>query len=366
LRVKLYPSDATGCGVSRIVLPGEAARSEGCDVEIAHCPPRPPGQPPERLLPLDFHPTNPKLVRPVPIDADVLVFQRPVEECLVAVLPQLKAAGHAIVVEIDDDLERLHPHHPARQSLNPTLSPGANWRYLRQACQLADLVTVTTPALAARYGTHGRVAILPNCVPESILALPHKGDGRTVGWSGWTVTHPDDLRVTGAGIVQALDDTGARFVQVGPGEGVQRQLGLPHEPETTGGLHDIHDYYRALTRLDVGICPLADNQFNRGKSALKILEMSAAGAAVVASPTPEYQRVAAEGLCVLAGYRGREWRREVRRLLEDEQVRKQQSAHARELIALHHTYERNGDLWAEAWQDALDTARQRKPARAAA
>lgn len=359
MKVALYPSDDTGCGLSRIIFPAEAARAENVQVDIHHCPPHDPDRPPARMLPLEYHPDNPRLVRPIHVDAQVLVFQRPVEEDLVACLPQLKASGYAIVVEIDDDLERLNPQHPASQWLNPKANPRVNWRHQREAAKMADLVIVSTPALAARYGGHGRVRVLPNCIPERVLSLAHTGDGRTVGWSGWTRTHPGDLRATGGGVQQALDDTGARFLQVGPGDEVQKQLALVDEPEITGPVRNIEDYYRTLTRLDVGICPLADSQFNDAKSYLKILEMAGAGVAVVASPVAEYAKAADEGLCTLAGWRGREWRRQVTRLLESRPMRHDLAGHTREIIAERHTYEGSGWRWAEAWADALQNARSR-------
>ena len=56
-------------------------------------------------------------------------------------------------------------------------------RYPGDRLALADLVTCSTDALR-RYATHGRVAVLRNCVPERYLSITAKRTGQTVGWGG--------------------------------------------------------------------------------------------------------------------------------------------------------------------------------------
>ncbi len=75
----------------------------------------------------------------------------------------------------------------------------------------ADLVTVTTPALAERYGSHGRVKVLPNLVPASYFDIPTHAPRKvspTVGWTGSVVTHVGDLDVMGGVIPGVLAETG--------------------------------------------------------------------------------------------------------------------------------------------------------------
>ena len=108
-------------------------------------------------------------IRPQPTDADVFVLQRPADENVLALIPSIQQAGIAVVVEVDDDLSCLPTTHPAHRILHPKLSPRSNWRNVEQACRIADLVTVSTPALAERYGKHGRVMVLENCIPERLL-----------------------------------------------------------------------------------------------------------------------------------------------------------------------------------------------------
>src|ERR1700739_356084 len=102
----------------------------------------------------------------------------------------LHARGRRVVVDIDDDFHSVHPLNRAFDENHPRLQPHANFHHFREAVKVADLVTVSTPALARRYGSHGRVAVLRNCVTGSWLDIPNRGDGRTVGWAGAISNHP--------------------------------------------------------------------------------------------------------------------------------------------------------------------------------
>lgn len=340
MKVRLHPGDQRGVGHARLIWPGQAARAEGVDVEI------------ERGLPIFRHALG-HVIGVQNIDADVLVFQRPSHPDLLTLIPMLQKRGHAVVVDVDDDIHSQDPANRAYGAESP--------ERILKACAMADLVTVTTPALARRYAPHGRVAILPNCVPEAILYLPRDSDGRTVGWGGWTGSHPGDLQTTHGGVAEAVRRSGARFHVVGPGDEddsgqhVQANLCLDEPPTATGPLTNVagFEFERALGELDVGIVPLADTKFNAAKSWLKGLQYAARGVAFVASPVAEYERLAAEGAGVLAPWRARNWRARILELLADDSRREEIAAQAKAVVAERHTYEGQSYLWADAWAEAI-------------
>ena len=142
---------------------------------------------------------------------------------------------------------------------------------------------------------------------------------------------------------------------VGNGEGAQGAFALEHEPETTG-LVELADWPGAVTRLGIGIAPLADTKFNRGKSALKVLELSACGVPWVASPRAEYTRFHRQGCGVLADKPSR-WYRHLRDLAGNPAMRDEMSAAGRD-VAARWTIEGNAWKWAAAWEDALKVQRQ--------
>lgn len=275
------------------------------------------------------------VVREVVTDADVVVFQRPGLPWQVDAIRVLQGRGVRVVVDMDDDFGALHHANAAR---DPAAATRMAW-----ACQVADLVTVSTPALAHRYASHGRVRLLPNCVPAWYLDVesdkPHP-----VGWAGSVHTHPDDLEVTRGAVGRTVSD----FHVIGTGQGVKDALGLRSEPSATGWV-PLEQYPHAVATLKVGLVPLADSQFNAAKSALKMSEYASLGVVPIVSPTPDNLRLHAEGVGLVAK-RPREWQRHLR-ALEDDGLRADLAEHGRKLMA-GHTYERNAYRWDEAWTSA--------------
>ncbi|HEY1119901.1 MAG TPA: glycosyltransferase [Acidimicrobiales bacterium] len=287
----------------------------------------------------------------VDLDADVIVFQRPMAADIVEHIPVLQAQGTAVVVEVDDDFHALPKGHPARREVAPDRNPRRNKLWLRRACELADLVTVSTPALAERYGSHGRCVILENCVPDSYLNITVEPRPGVFGWTGSTHTHVRDLEVMGDAAARLVDD-GHRLHVVGTGDGVREELHLDDRPFTTSGWVPIDRYPYEYARLSAAVCPLVDSRFCRAKSWLKMIEAAALGVPVVASPLPEYARLHEMGVGGLADSPD-EWHQALSAVLRSPSLAADVAARGREVVA-EWTYERRAWRWAEAWQLASD------------
>ena len=349
MRVILYSADSSGCEFVRC---REPLRTSGVDGEISQWV-----QMMERGI-REYRGSKivgQRQVRKMvaPVDADVVVFQRPPHRDTPALIELFQAQGVAVVVDVDDDLMTVHPQNAAYALHAGLLTPEVNARYTAKCCGIADLVTVSTPALAERYGAHGRVQVLPNCVPAAMLDYPRHSDGHTIGWPGRVASHPGDLDVTRGGVGEALP-ADWRFHVIGEAAGVKDALGLSQEPTETPWIASVEDYHRALGALDIGICPLGDTTFNASKSWLKPIELAAAGVPFVASPRSEYQQL---GFGVLAADRARNWRSAMRQFIADESLRWEYSQQGREAIASSFTFEGNGWKWAEAWAEAIANRR---------
>lgn len=346
-RVKVFPADRGGCGFYRIIWPAEALKAQGADVQIVYD--RDPDADQVRCTWWEDEGGRTMLHAFVD-DCDVAVLQRPLTDTLANAVPILQRQGVKVVVEIDDDFEAIHPRNISFRAVHPRLSPRRNWRWLRQACDQADLVVVSTPALADVYGRHGRVVVVPNYVPESYLWWPRVAhEGLRVGWSGSLDTHPEDLQVMGGAVAQVIDgDVG--FHVVGTGKGVRRVLGVPEV--LACGWKPIEEYPAYLAELDVGVVPLKLDRFNEAKSWLKGLEFAALGTPFVASPTGEYCRLAKLGVGVLAE-RPKDWARELKRLVSSEQARVEAGEWAREVAAAM-TIEAHCQEWWDAWSSVVN------------
>lgn len=340
MRVAAFVADHSGCGTYRIKLPAAAVAAHGVETTVA------------QWLPVGWcgSPTRPLATHIQGLDdIDVVVIQRPMDELVADAIPLLQAKGIAVVVDLDDDLDHIHPRSSAWGAYRD--HDRISLRHLHRACGQADLVTVSTDALR-RYAPD-RSVVVRNAVPTSWLAIRPSHEGMVVGWSGALATHPTDLRQA-AGVGAAVGDR--RFRVVGLGDGVRQELGLRSEPEETGWLA-YEDYPWALAALDVGIVPLAPGPFNDAKSALKGLEMAALGVPFVASPTPEYRKLHKVGVGLLAE-RGRAWRGSVARLLADQHLREDMSATGVQVVTDHLTVEGNAWRWVEAWEEAQNRRRK--------
>lgn len=348
MRVLVHPADDGGCGHYRLIFPARALAELGHDVHIE----------PDRNYRAVFQPSmfGDRIVDlDETLDADVIVVQRPLHRHRYELIKVLQTRGIAVVVEIDDDFHAVHRKNPAWTDAHPLRDKDSNRDWLMRACEIADLVTVSTRALAERYGGHGRVAVLPNFVPERYLQIERPRDGQVmVGWSGSTHTHVGDLEITKGAIGQAIEATGARFAVVGTGVGVQKALRLTYEPVAAGWV-PIDDYPAALATFDIGVVPLRMSPFNEAKSNLKMSEMSAVGVPAVGSPTGPNRELVKLGAGLLAETPD-DWYRTIRDLALTVSMREDVGARAREVMRSR-TYEANAHLWWEAWTRAADRTR---------
>jgi hypothetical protein len=337
VKVIVYPADAFGCGSFRMRWPGEACAAAGHDVQVV--------EPRDRRLRVVMEGHTVRDV--LDVDADVVVLQRVTHAYMAQAVGVMRAKGITVVVDVDDDLSSIHPSNPAWA----VHRPGAglhSWHNVALACRNASLVTVSTPALLDVYARHGRGHVLPNYLPDMYYGLP-RADSDVIGWPGSFHSHPNDPESMG-GAVARLVDEGASFVMRGDSTGAGRAFGLAADPP--GGPVSIEEWPRAVASLGVGIAPLADTKFNRAKSWLKPLEMSATGVPWVASPRAEYQRLHALGAGVLAD-RPRSWHRELKRLRESAALR-QELSDAGRAVAEQLQLRNNAWRWMDAWTRAYE------------
>ncbi|MDX2759148.1 hypothetical protein PV729_45100 [Streptomyces europaeiscabiei] len=337
MKVIVYPADAFGCGSFRMRWPGEACAAAGHDVRVV--------DPKDRRLRVVMEGDTVKDV--LDVDADVVVLQRVTHAYMAQAVGVLRAKGVTVVVDVDDDLSSIHPSNPAWAVHRPGAGQHS-WHNVALACRNASLVTVSTPALLDVYARHGRGHVLPNYLPDYYYGLP-RTDSDVIGWPGSYHSHPNDPESLGGAIARLVDE-GADFVMRGDPTGAGRAFGLAADPP--GGPVPIEEWPAAVAALGVGIAPLADTKFNKAKSWLKPLEMSAAGVPWVASPRAEYERLHKLGAGVLAD-RPRAWHRELKRLRESPQLRAELSESGR-AVAEGLRLSQHSWRWMDAWQRAYE------------
>lgn len=341
MKVWVFVADEGGCGYYRLRLPAERLQALGHDVTVF--PAGMQGQLP--ILVVDTDRGRDVIPRERP-DCDVIVIQRPMDWSWKAIIPRYQEMGIKVVADLDDDLVATRPNNAYWPLIHPKRNPIQNWAHMTEAMKLVDVVTTSTPALAARYGTRAKhVHVIPNCVPAWYLEVERPTNPELVlGWAGTVATHPDDLDVMGPTLQRLKRELPFTWSVIGESEGVARAVGV--EPVLQPWM-SLLDYPKGLGSLDVGVVPLALHEFNRAKSWLKGMEMAAVGVPFVAAPTDQYLSLAELGAGLIA-HKPRDWERLLRRLLTDESFRTEQSARGRE-VASGWTVESNAWRWEEAW-----------------
>lgn len=345
MKVLLLRADQSGCAYYRMIEPARAIREAGIDIEIEI----------DDGLDVDGERAggSTSLHSVDPHGADVVVFQRPSNMMMLDAIRLLQVKGVACVVEIDDLFHAVSNAHAGHGGI---IEDKAADRIL-DCAQQADLVTVTTKALARFYGRKTNVHIIPNAIPRRIAELPpaylRGPEAITVGWTGSVFTHPHDLQEMGTGLRTALDRSQgkARFIILGQSMGAQERLGLASPPAEYPWLPDVDHYLQTVGReFDVGLAPLRDDKFNAAKSWLKPLEYAARGVYAIRSPTYEYTSLGIGRYCKNA----KDWAIQITKAVQDPLMRGEYAEKMRDRVLDAHLTEHTAELWVAAWREALD------------
>lgn len=337
MKIAVCPSDETGCGKYRLIWPAEALKAQGVDIAIQKRP--------RIMVDQGFTPPRVKDVLLSPSITHV-VFQRPASYQISQIIPILQQRGIKVIVDLDDDFDSLHPMNFAYSYYNDDKAHrNAGW--VKKACSMADVVTATTECLLEKYAKNNGI-LIPNCIPQRFLEVDKKPNEMvTVGWAGWVRTHPGDLQITHGAINEALSKQNARFMAIGDKDIFNKLQIRNRFPHVFQDSVEFDEYSETIAKLDVGIVPLEDSEFNRSKSWLKALEYASVGVAPIVSPTPDNMKLVEQGAAYVARS-PKAWRDTVRSLITNESERYDLVQRAR-TVASNWTIEGNSWRWKEAW-----------------
>lgn len=192
-----------------------------------------------------------------------------------------RARGIRIVLDCDDDL----------LSVPEDKDPDGRYRYGRaaftQLLRSADLVTVSTPALAELFAEYSKtIRVVPNTLSARLWLKPlpsHAGretsHKRTVALYMGTATHDADLQMLREPVRRIRElHPGFELLVIGGQRADEDWFTRIDGPTTPKNYTAFVEWFRAqCRRADFALGMLADNPFNRCKSDLKFLDYSAAG-----------------------------------------------------------------------------------------
>jgi len=108
-----------------------------------------------------------------------------------------------------------------------------------------------------------------------------------------------------------------------------------------------------LSQIGIGIAPLPDTPWERGKCGVKILQYMACGIPVVASPVGANANIIAHGVNGLLAKSAEEWVAMLRTLIADAGLREQLGAAGRETVEKHFTVQRAAETVASVLRDVV-------------
>lgn len=220
-------------------------------------------------------------------DADVIWLQQEVFPFLPAVCEALLLSGRPFVVDFDDATHLTYQNHAS--AFVRALYGDKIAALMRRAA--AVVVGSDVMADYARAAGARAVHLVYSAVDtQRFAATPPPQDAFRVGWIGTPMTAAQSLHIVREPLRRFLADTGATCLFVGmaadqfsdlPG----RRIPWSEATET-----------EFLADISVGLCPLDDSPWTRGKSGYKVIQYMAAGRATLASPVGIAARLVEDGV----------------------------------------------------------------------
>ncbi len=247
--------------------------------------------------------------------ADVVFFQRPMVELPTLFLERLAARGRKSVFDFDD---AIFLNRGGREKLRRTIA-------------LVDQVVAGNRFLAETAEAPEKTTIIPTAVDTDRWSVQPTREARgrevVVGWTGLSCNYRH-LALACKPIARALRRTGARFVVISdrrpPSELADlRPRFVPWRAES-----EIED----LARLDVGVMPLPDGPYERGKCAFKLIQYMALGRPALASPVGTNCEVVTDASDGFLPCDQNAWEEELVSLIEDPELRAQVGGRARQRV----------------------------------
>jgi len=223
--------------------------------------------------------------------------------------------------------------------------------------RVSDRVITGNAFLAEYAGRMNRnVVTIPTCIDTEKYrpSVPHGGENKIViGWIGTPTTS-----VYIKSIADALRSISEKFPSVEIriiGGSLKNSDGVP------GVLKDwtLDDELRELQGFDIGIMPMPDDDWTKGKCAFKLIQYMSVGIPSVASPVGMNRSVIEDGVSGFFASTSSEWVEKLSTLIGSAELRKSMGDNARRAVEERFSLKKNSTLFI----DTLERISSDKPKR---
>lgn len=313
---------------------------------------------------------------------NTIVAQSPAGVDSVALSLQYQKMGKVVIVDYDDLVYSCSPFNPAYKTLglkNVDVNDihgvkHSYWKdgergfsikdnYCRMRSQedlfkIVDGVSVTTEVLKEEYEKQNeclkdKVVILPNSIDfELFRPFPKKDTGKIrIGWTT-SSSHLNEIWIARDVMKPILKKYGDKVCFVQIGDLFELKAVFTPEQLEFHNFIDIEMYPLKLAslNLDIGICPLVNDEFNKHKSQLKWTEYSTMRVPAVVSDLEPYNCVE-DGVTGYKAKTNEEFIDKLSLLIENESLRKKIADNAFEKNYQDYNLKTNAKKWVDFYED---------------
>jgi glycosyltransferase involved in cell wall biosynthesis len=268
-------------------------------------------------------------------DFDAVFVQKGVFPGLYSGFERKMAARKPVVFDFDDAVWL------------PRVGGSRALRALHRESAVQDILQCATTVIAgnsflADYATrfNRKVIVVPSSI--DLAAYPRGNNSNMVGWIGSRTTLP------------YLSPLKPVFETLG----IKLRVIASGDPTRLGFEAEFHPWrleteMEELSQFGVGIAPLPDTLWERGKCGVKILQYMACGIPVVASPVGVNARLVVDGVNGFLAKNTDEWTTALRTLTADSSQRQRLGAVGRMEVEKHYTVQRAAETVSSVLRDLV-------------
>ena len=285
--------------------------------------------------------------------ADVLFIQREAMLFGPPLFEHLAAARVPIVLDLDDPT-----YLGSVYSVYGGAVAALRWRSKGDTLiRLADVVLCGNDGIANYVRSRGGDArVVPTIVDPGVFrpAERQARDVPVIGWIGTQAMY---------NYVEKLYPVLERLRQ--KHDFVFRVIGSDRPAPSIPGLQATSEQWRLarevedFSSLDIGLYPLVDEEYSRGKSGFKAIQYMSAGIPFVMSPVGICATIGVPGSTHFLASSESDWYDSLDRLLESEALRRQMGAAGRQHVLQTYSVEKNAAAIASALRESIDVRNRR-------
>lgn len=266
-----------------------------------------------------------------------------------------------VVVEIDDNVLSV----PTYNQASGCYAPDNTIRKVAvQQIKEADALVVSTPYLKEIYSEfNDNIYVIPNSIDFETWGKAQMGNNKgkiTIGWMGGG-THEADLAI----IIPAIKHLTEKYkdVEFSFLHGASHEIRQMKNVKVNAKFERIDKYHKYVAKagFDIGMAPLVDNAFNRGKSNLRWLEYSALGIPTVASNVGHFAETITHGATGLLSETPEDFTYNLESLIINKKLRKDIGNAAKKEVFTNWNIDRTSKRYGEVLQEIYAKTGKQSP-----